>query len=45
MKTKFVSPGVYVKEVDISSYTIPNKYIRIRKIKKIFRIDVDKYSR
>lgn len=45
MKNKYVSPGVYVKEVDISSYTIPKKYIRIRKIKKIFRIDVDKYSR
>ena len=44
MKTKFVSPGVYVIE-DISYYTIPNKYIIIRKIKKILRIDVDKYSR
>ena len=44
MKTKFVSPGVYVIE-DISYYTIPNNSIRIRKIKKIFRIDVDKYSR
>jgi hypothetical protein len=45
MKTKFVSPGVYVKEVDISYYTPPKNLIRIRKIKKIFRIDVDKYSR
>lgn len=37
MKNKFISPGVYVKEVDISSYIIPNNLIRIRKIKKIFK--------
>lgn len=37
MKNKFVSPGVYVKEVDISYYIPPKNLIRIRKIKKIFK--------
>lgn len=33
---KYVSPGVYVKEVDISTYHPPKKFRRIRKIAKIF---------
>ena len=33
---KYVSPGVYVKEVDISGYYPPKKWRRIRKIAKIF---------
>lgn len=33
---KYVSPGVYVKEVDISTYYPPKKFIRIRKIARIF---------
>jgi hypothetical protein len=36
-KPKYVSPGVYVKEVEISYYIPPKKLIRIRKIKKIFK--------
>lgn len=32
----YISPGVYVKEVDISTYYPPKKWIRIRKISKIF---------
>lgn len=32
----YISPGVYVKEVDISTYHLPKKYSRIRKISKIF---------
>ena len=36
-KPKYVSHGVYVKEVDISYYITPNNLIRIRKIKKIFK--------
>jgi hypothetical protein len=36
-KPKFVSPGVYVKEVDISYYITTKNSIRIRKIKKIFK--------
>lgn len=34
--TKYVSPGVYVKEVDISTYYSPKKFNRIRKIARIF---------
>lgn len=33
---KYVSPGVYVKEVDISSYYPPKKWTRIKKIARIF---------
>lgn len=33
---KYVSPGIYVKEVDISTYYPPKKYRRIRKICRIF---------
>ena len=33
---KFVSPGVYVTEVDISTYTPPKKLIRMKKITRIF---------
>lgn len=32
----YISPGIYVKEVDISTYYPPKKWIRIRKIAKIF---------
>ena len=34
--TKYLSPGVYVKEVDISTYYSPKKWIRIKKIARIF---------
>jgi hypothetical protein len=34
--TKYVSPGVYVKEVDISTYYPPKKFIRMKKVAKIF---------
>lgn len=34
--TVYKSPGVYVKEVDISTYYPLKKYKRIRKIVKIF---------
>ncbi len=34
--TKYVSPGVYVKEVDISTYYPPKKWGRMKKISKIF---------
>ncbi len=33
---KFISPGVYVTEVDISTYTPPKKFIRMKKIARIF---------
>lgn len=33
---KYVSPGVYVTEVDISTYTPPKKLIRMKKITRIF---------
>ena len=36
-KPKYVSPGVYVKEVEISYYMPPKNLIIIRKIKKIFK--------
>jgi hypothetical protein len=36
MGNKYISPGVYVKEVDISTYYPPKKYRRIRKIARIF---------
>ena len=32
----YVSPGVYVKEVDISTYYPPKKFRRKKKIAKIF---------
>lgn len=32
---KFVSPGVYVKEVDISTWEYPKNYQRKNKIAKI----------
>ena len=32
----YKKPGVYVKEVDISTYTPPKKWRRMRKIAKIF---------
>ena len=35
---KYVSPGVYVTEVDISTYTPPKKLIRMKKITRIFNI-------
>ena len=41
-KPKYVSTGVYVKEVDISYYIPPKNLIRIR---KIFKKDVNKHSR
>jgi hypothetical protein len=34
--TKYVSPGVYVVERDISTYTPPKNFRRMRKIGKIF---------
>ena len=33
---KYVKPGVYVKEVDISTYYPPKKWRRIIKIARIF---------
>lgn len=33
---KYVSPGIYVKELDISTYYPPKKWSRIKKIAKIF---------
>ena len=42
---KYVSPGVYVVETDISTYTIPKNLIRSKKIIKIFKKDVNKHSR
>ena len=33
---KYVSPGVYVVERDISTYTPPKNFRRMRKIGKIF---------
>jgi hypothetical protein len=39
MGNKYVSPGVYIRDVD-SSYTPPKNY---RRIKKILRIFLKKY--
>jgi hypothetical protein len=36
----FKSPGVFVKEVDISIVKYSKRYLRKRKIGKIFNIDV-----
>ena len=33
---KYVSPGVYVRDVDISTYYPPKNFKRMRKIAKIF---------
>jgi hypothetical protein len=33
---RYVSPGVYVKEVDISTYYPPKNFKRMKKITKIF---------
>lgn len=34
--TKYVSPGVYVVEGDISIYTPPKNFRRMKKISKIY---------
>jgi hypothetical protein len=34
--TKYVSPGVYVVERDISTYTPPKNFRRMKKISKIY---------
>jgi hypothetical protein len=33
----FKSPGVYVKEVDVSYYQLPKKQLRKLKIKELFK--------
>jgi hypothetical protein len=36
MGNKYVSPGVYIRDVDSSIYTPPKNYRRIKKILRIF---------
>ena len=40
---KFVSPGVYTREVDITTWEIPKNYRRKKKIAKILGIDYSPY--
>jgi hypothetical protein len=36
MGNKYISPGVYIRDVDSSIYTPPKNYRRIKKILRIF---------
>ena len=36
---RFVSPGVYTKEVDVSGFSIPKRLLRISKIKELFGVN------
>jgi hypothetical protein len=36
MANKYVSPGVYVRDVDYSIYTTPKNYKRMKKIARIY---------